>query len=318
MRLLSKLTNKEWAEISKKYKDGGTYNYKGKKTFFCNVKKAHTNPCYLGSYSDEEKSWEVIIVLPGVEAIHDWVFRSCKNVETVIMADSVKRIGKEVFKECWSLTHVKFSRNLQYIGHSAFQCCLSLTSIFIPPSCREIGKSSFNGCKKLIILSIPQNVQLGYNVVGKTALLQASPFDEDSPGYRYSDVFQNWLKNRHDKYPLHKLCCREQPSPDLDSYNEIDWYKKDECGVTPVDYFIANFGEDDHIQYLPEYVKHLIRENKLKGMSTDEIVEGQLAWQQQQITSLQSQVAKKEDKITTLQKEKHDYMSLNLLEEEIK
>lgn len=38
-------------------------------------------------YNEEEKfSWEVVIVLPGVEVIPKWTFLRCEKLETVIIA----------------------------------------------------------------------------------------------------------------------------------------------------------------------------------------------------------------------------------------
>ena len=93
---------------------------------------------------DERGSWEVIIVLPGVEIIPEGTFIRCGNVKVVIMADTVRRIEDWVFSWCSSLIFIKLSRNLEFIGTFAFSSC-SLTSIFIPPSCREIGVYAF--CK---------------------------------------------------------------------------------------------------------------------------------------------------------------------------
>ncbi|GFH61912.1 hypothetical protein CTEN210_18388 [Chaetoceros tenuissimus] len=173
MRLFRKLTKKEWKEISEKYKDGGIHMFRGKRTLFYNGEKLWDveNREHL-IYNDEERqTWQVIIILPGVEVIPDHTFQECGNVKTVIMADTVRRIETDAFSQCYSLKFVKLSTNLEYIGASAFSFCECLTSIFIPPSCREIGTWAFYECKKLIILSVPQHTQLGEGVITDTALI---------------------------------------------------------------------------------------------------------------------------------------------------
>ncbi|GFH56411.1 hypothetical protein CTEN210_12887 [Chaetoceros tenuissimus] len=146
----------------------GVRMYKGKKTLFYNGEILWEGDDFITGdpliYNTEERqSWEVIIVLPGVEVIPENSFCKCFNLKTVIMADTVRRIGNGTFSLCTSLVFVRFSRSLEYIGSYAFFICPSLSSIFIPPSCREIGSNAFNGCRKLLILSVPHHTQLGQN-----------------------------------------------------------------------------------------------------------------------------------------------------------
>ena len=96
MRQLRKLTNKEWKEIGEKYKNGGVYIYRGKRTLFWNGEKLRGDDEYLIYNNEERDSWEVIIILPGVEIIPEGTFGNCENVETVIMSDTVQRI--EIFQ----------------------------------------------------------------------------------------------------------------------------------------------------------------------------------------------------------------------------
>ena len=70
--------------------------YKGKKTFFYNGEKLWEGDDIRGReliYNYEERnSWEVIIVLPGVEVIPTDTFYNCRNIKTVVMADTVKKL----------------------------------------------------------------------------------------------------------------------------------------------------------------------------------------------------------------------------------
>ncbi|GFH61963.1 hypothetical protein CTEN210_18439 [Chaetoceros tenuissimus] len=246
------------------------------------------------------------------------------------MSDTVERIEKGAFTGCGSLEYIKFSRNLQRIEREAFLSCRSLTSVVIPPSCKEIGKSAFEDCHELIILSVPEDTQLGEYMIVNTALIIASPFETNEYGrYENNEEVNNWIKYRLNEYPLHKV-----RTPDLYFYKDSDWYQKDDCSLTPIDYFIANFGTE-HVWNLPQYAQYLIKNKKLhelKKLSTEKIIESQLAWQQKQITSLQSQIIEQQKQITTLQsqiteqnneitsfqKDRYHFMSVKLLEDEIK
>ncbi|GFH47043.1 hypothetical protein CTEN210_03518 [Chaetoceros tenuissimus] len=123
-------------------------------------------------YDERERdSWQVVMVLPGVEVIPDNTFNGCFSLETVIMSETVRRIEDDAFAQCFYLKFVKLPRNLESIGWRAFWSCESLTSVFIPPSCRFIGREAFCDCKQLLILSISQNIRVGGLVFQNTALI---------------------------------------------------------------------------------------------------------------------------------------------------
>lgn len=189
--------------------------YKGKKTFFYNGEKLWEGYGLNGNplvYDHEERqSWEVIIVLPGVEVIPEYSFNECMNLKIIIMNDAVKRIEVGGFDGCSSLSFVNLSRNLEYIGSYAFSHCCSLTSIFIPPSCIEIDNKAFWGCKSLIILGMPEHVELGEEVFKCTALISQSPFEIDEYGGYDSDHEEEadeWIKsiNNDVACTLHRVC----------------------------------------------------------------------------------------------------------------
>jgi hypothetical protein len=86
MRLQRGFTNKEWKEIGEKYRDGGVHMFRGKKTYFYNGEELwdDENDEYLIYDLFERESWEVFIILPGVEVIPECTFSNCFNVKTVI------------------------------------------------------------------------------------------------------------------------------------------------------------------------------------------------------------------------------------------
>lgn len=244
MRLLRKLTNKEWKEIGEKYKDGGVYMYRGKKTLFCNeeilLRLAEEQ---VGDNLDERHTWEVIIVLPGVEIIPQETFNNCENVKTVIMANTVKRIEDQTFCWCESLKFVRLSKSLEYIGEFAFYCCSSLPSIYIPPSCREIGRYAFIYCIKFVIFTLPHHTHLGADVIKETALISASPCNRTSDHERINE----WIKTINDgqDFNLHRECASMSPSSEriyeiikaqgLQAFN-----RKNSIGITALEYLSAN------------------------------------------------------------------------------
>ena len=233
--------------------------YKGKKTLFYNGEKLWEGDGILRGreliYNIEERdSWEVIIVLPGVEIIPEFTFNWCNNLKTVIMSDSVAIIELRAFFCCSNLEFVKLSRNLEFIADSAFYACHSLSSIFIPPSCTEIGNGSFCDCIELLILGLPLHTQLGRSVFGNTALIKKSPFELDAYGYyennNEEEVVQ-WIRsiNNEETYALHRACASYNPLSeiihDLVKRQGINAMKtKNSIGITPSQYLQANIFAD--------------------------------------------------------------------------
>lgn len=252
--------------------------YKGKKTLFWNGETLwEAGPLRFDGrpviYTEEErKTWEVIIVLPGVEVIPDFTFCNCRSVKTVIMANSVRRIEGYAFSNCKSLVFVKLSTNLEFIGDCAFWSCKSLTSIFIPPSCREIDNDAFFGCKKLIIFSVPRNTQLGDRVMNGTALARVSPFETNGNGYygngRTEEV-NEWIRNRHtdnQEFSLHRACASYNPLEEV-IFNIVQRQgigalkKPDSVGVTPSQYLSENpFAEIKEHKIMKRYILEMMGE----------------------------------------------------------
>ncbi|GFH56955.1 hypothetical protein CTEN210_13434 [Chaetoceros tenuissimus] len=275
MRLLRGFTNKEWMEISEKYKDGGVHMYRGKKTLFYNGEKLwqkHEDPEEEGwprvyDYK-ERRSWEVIIILPGVETIHYGTFHACRNVKTVIMA-----IKDVAFHCCYGLEFVRLSRNLEYIGKSAYYSCQALTSVFIPPSCRKIDNEAFFLCKQLAILGLPQHTELGRSVFQYTPMIKASPIETDYDGCYYrtdenEEEAVRWVKsiNYGDACALHRACASFNPLSeiihDLVKRQSINAMRmKNKIGITPSQYLAANtFADVSEKEIINRYISDMMGE----------------------------------------------------------
>ena len=250
------------------YKDKMTLFYNGEKLWEEEGNDGHQE--FLIYDKRERQTWEVIIILPGVEVIPWCTFHDCKNVETVIMSDTVKRIEYKAFSCCSSLKFVKLSRNLEYIGIMAFNWCESLTSIFVPPSCREIGYFAFASCEKLIIVSVFENTRIGDNVFAWTKLFRVSPFEEVDRFGRYNnhDQVNEWVRdiNTNQEYALHRACCSFNPL--LDTIYQIvrrnglqAFQVQNGIGITPSQYLDANlFAEVDEKKIIIRYILEMMGE----------------------------------------------------------
>ena len=250
----------------------GVQMYKGKKTLFYNGEILYDieNRDFLIYNEEERQTWEVIIILPGVEIISELTFIECCNVERVIMTDSVRRIELAAFGICSKLAHVKLSTNLECIGRSAFAEC-GLTSIFIPPSCNEICGEAFDRCKKLIIFIVPQHTELGNHVIDHTALYRVSPFYA-SPAGTHGNINTQvnlWLKNinNDEQHALHFACSSFNPLEEeiyeiVQREAILDVFKrKNRIGLTPSQYLEANpFTEVTEQKIINRYVLEMMSE----------------------------------------------------------
>ena len=265
MKLQRKLTNKEWAEVVAL--GPGVRMYRGKKTLFYNGETLfdYQSQWWKIHDFDERNSWEVIIVLPGVEIIPTTNFGECEKVKMVIMSDSVRRLSPSAFDSCWKLEYVRLSRNLEYIDQQAFNDCISLTSIFIPPSCREIDVQAFLGCEKLMILSVPRNVQLGPGVIDETALIEVSPFGDSGEDEQVNAWLQN-INGSEEEYALHRACSSYYPIIQIihDIVNRQGLKalnKKNEIGITPLKYLEENpFADIDQHELMKRYIIEMMGE----------------------------------------------------------
>ena len=272
MKLQRKLTKKERKEVEAL--GPGVRMYKGKRTLFWNGEKLWDDDArfFIGYKWGERRSWEVVIALPGVKMIPRCTFFDCKNVKAVIMSDTVIRIEEMAFAGCENLSYVRLSRNLEYIGDYAFIDCTALTSIFIPPSCREIKYGAFENCFKLIIFHVPRQTQISEQVIARTALIRASPFEVNEYGW-YNGIIESvneWVRNINgddDQFALHRACSSYNPLTDV-LYQIVkrkglrSFKKKNGIGITPLEYLEVNpFAEHiDQSLIVKRYVLEMMGE----------------------------------------------------------
>ncbi|GFH56408.1 TIR domain-containing protein [Chaetoceros tenuissimus] len=212
-------------------------------------------------YWKERWSWEQVIIEDDVEVIPLGTFAQCKNIKRVIFADTVIRIEKRAFSKCWNLIYIKLSVNLEYIGSGAFRRC-NLSSVFFPPSCREISSGAFAKNKNLLIFTVPHDVEIGYDCIKATKLLQLAPRQfKEGRNFHYThynsrygpgtmtdiqevaydtERVNAWVKNINagDTYVLHRACASCRPlKEDIYDFHEESGFKgfsqKNEIDISP-------------------------------------------------------------------------------------
>lgn len=217
------------------------------------------------NYWKERESWQQIIIEEGVTVIPKMAFYKCKNIQRVIFANTVIRIEREAFLQCGNLVYVKLSIQLIYIGRYAFSKT-NLSSVFIPPRCEHIDHYAFTINKNLLIFHVPPQTRLGHGVIGKTKLIESSPF-ADRYGGRMQEAHA-WIKNLNgsDEYSLHRACCSYQPLQQV-IYGIVQerglgaFKKKNEIGITPSEYMKENpFSDVKEIEVIRYYMKYMIGE----------------------------------------------------------
>jgi hypothetical protein len=153
----------------------------------------------------------------------------------------------------------------------AFWYCKSLTSVFIPPSCGQIDHYAFDRCSKLIIFHVPQHTTLGEGVVINTALIRRSLFEtyEDDGVYDNFNEVNDLIKNINgdtDEYALHRACSSYNPLDEV-IYSIVTrqglkaFHKKNEIGITPLQYLHANpFADISQSAVMKRYVLDMMGE----------------------------------------------------------
>lgn len=253
---INPVTPEEWQQFSP-----GSRMYKGKKTLFYNGEQLWDRENFLVYDEEERDSWNVIIVLDGVEIIREHMFSQLEYLEMVIMSDSVIRIEAFVFLGCEKLRYVRLSTNLEYIGPSSFEEC-DMYSLFVPPSCTEICERAFYKCTFLRLLNVSQNTEIATNAIAHTTLIKQSPFFNRTDANE-EEVLE-WIKNvnGNEEYELHRACSLFNPLPEI-IYMIVRrkglgaFKKKNELYLTPIDYLEENpfvQTEINQIEIMKRYV----------------------------------------------------------------
>ncbi|KAK8838529.1 hypothetical protein M9Y10_033157 [Tritrichomonas musculus] len=122
------------------YGTGSTYNYE-------NVNETPF-------YSISSKIENIIIDVPFITTIGDYLFSSLNNLKSISLLENFIYIGNYSFSNCTNLKSIYIPENFAYIGSYAFSNCTNLKSIFIPENVTYIGDFAFQNCNNLNMISI--------------------------------------------------------------------------------------------------------------------------------------------------------------------
>lgn len=230
--------------------------------------KYQTPKKVLCTYTKEEReSWEVIIILPGVEIIPDYAFHECINVESVVMHESsVNSIGYGVFHKCNLLKFMKLSKNLRYIGKWSLSFCSSLYSIFIPESCQEIDEDAFHGCVQLLVFNVPRHTQIRDPNMTDAALF-LNPIYKERKSYRarrhwYYNAVSFGPNGEPEECPVHRIFSTSNLNFGdihtlVQEHGINAFWKRNVLGLTALQYLRMNpyYDEDvDEMEFIRRYI----------------------------------------------------------------
>src|SRR5574344_69261 len=95
------------------------------------------------------------IIPQNIEAIGDFAFRHCRNLQRIVVPEGVISIAEGAFEYCSSLKEVVLPTTLESIfGGSNFGYCISLASIIIPKGVCNMESDIFRGCISLQKISV--------------------------------------------------------------------------------------------------------------------------------------------------------------------
>lgn len=95
-------------------------------------------------------------------AIGDYMFYDCENLQNISLPDNVTSIGNYAFSQCDALTEITIPNGVYSIGEAAFSNCDALTKVTIGNSVHTIGRNAFLHTP-LTEITIPDGVKIiGY------------------------------------------------------------------------------------------------------------------------------------------------------------
>jgi len=100
------------------------------------------------------------VSLPStLQAVNDFGFYQCSDIETLILPDGLERIGEQAFLGCKSLTSIDIPDSVTDLGDRAFYECTSAASIHVPGSVREVKSMTFSACRAARAITIDEGVE---------------------------------------------------------------------------------------------------------------------------------------------------------------
>ncbi|MBR2258165.1 MAG: leucine-rich repeat domain-containing protein [Blautia sp.] len=126
--------------------DGNLISYTGAAEIVT-IPESVTSIAY-GAFQNCE-TMKKVIIQNDLDAIGEYAFYGCTNLEEVVFPENVRGLGLYAFEYCTSLKEISFGNGLPEIPDSAFYGCQSLTSVTMPDTVTRIGTYAFYECGSL-------------------------------------------------------------------------------------------------------------------------------------------------------------------------
>ncbi len=102
---------------------------------------------------------KIIKIEEGVEAVDDYAFLGCENLETIILPTTLKRIGKGAFANCKKLKNIEFPDGIERIEAYAFRNT-QIDKFILPDTLKYVSiELANNDNDRHISLWIPSSVK---------------------------------------------------------------------------------------------------------------------------------------------------------------
>ena len=131
----------------------------------------------IKNYSLSDTRWggnelavKQVVIEPGITAIGDCAFKTCKSLTSITIPEGVTRIGEFALYQCHSLTSITIPEGVTSIDYCAFADSNKLISITIPGSVTSIGEQAFDYCTGLTSVALLE----GVTSIGKNAFRKCS------------------------------------------------------------------------------------------------------------------------------------------------
>lgn len=208
----------------------------------------------------------------GKEAFYHCGHLLVVNLIQVVLPQKLQVIDERAFCGCKILGEIKLPLSLNKLGEGAFEGCLQCRgSIVIPQGVTEIQPYTFADCTGIVSIQIPNSLSvigdkafkdcwdLQYILIPKTCQIAENAFEIDDTlmgdewlKHKWTTMGRiikgngdglEWLKNRFDDLPLHKLCSQSNLTIDQIreiSNDDLSLHTFDEMHITPLHVLSCN------------------------------------------------------------------------------
>ncbi|MDE6618498.1 MAG: leucine-rich repeat protein [Clostridiales bacterium] len=135
----------------------------------------------LGQYAFANSGVTEVTIAGLPDAVGNYLFSECENLETVTFTGGAKTIGQYMFNKDASLQTIVFANDIETIGINAFAACAQLGNFTIPASVKTINDGAFMDCTTITSVNIPATVEsLGKGAFAGCTSLETVTFAQSS------------------------------------------------------------------------------------------------------------------------------------------